>query len=122
MFTARRLLNITRSKGSFIAMQNRRNISLLVNSYGLTEEQKMIQEAAISFSETYLMPNAAEWDAKKHFPKDIIKEAADYGFAGIYVRDDVGGVGLGRTEASLIFEALATGCVGTSAYLSIHNM
>lgn len=68
------------------------------------------------------MPNAAEWDEKKHFPKDVIKEAADYGFAGIYVKDDVGGVGLGRIEASLIFEALSTGCVGTSAYISIHNM
>lgn len=44
------------------------------------------------------------------------------GFAGIYVRDDVGGVGLGRLEASLIFEALATACVGSSSYLSIHNM
>lgn len=68
------------------------------------------------------MPNAAEWDEKKHFPKDVIKEAADMGFAGIYVREDVGGVGLGRLEASLIFEALSTGCVGTSAYISIHNM
>jgi isobutyryl-CoA dehydrogenase len=44
------------------------------------------------------------------------------GFAGIYVRDDIGGCGLGRLEASLVFEALATGCVGSSAYLSIHNM
>lgn len=44
------------------------------------------------------------------------------GFAGIYVKDDVGGVGLGRLEASLIFEALSTYCVSSSAYLSIHNM
>lgn len=44
------------------------------------------------------------------------------GFAGIYVRDDVGGVNLGRLEASLIFEALSTACVGSSSYLSIHNM
>jgi hypothetical protein len=29
---------------------------------------------------------------------------------------------LGRLEASLIFEALSTGCVGSSAYISIHNM
>lgn len=93
-----------------------------MNSQNLTEEQKMIQESAYNFSKTHLAPNAAEWDEKKHFPKDVIKEAADYGFAGIYVRDDIGGVGLGRLEASLIFEALATGCVGTSAYISIHNM
>lgn len=97
-------------------------VSLLVNSQNLTEEQVMIQEAAMNFSRTHLMPNAAEWDEKKHFPKDIIKEAADYGFSAIYVGEEHGGVGLGRLEASLIFEALSTGCVGTSAYISIHNM
>lgn len=35
---------------------------------------------------------------------------------------EAGGTGLGRLEASFIFEALARGCVSTSAYLSIHNM
>lgn len=41
---------------------------------------------------------------------------------GIYVNEKYGGSGLGRLEASLIFEGLATGCVGSSAYISIHNM
>ena len=36
--------------------------------------------------------------------------------------EEYGGCGLGRLEASLIFEALSTGCVGSSAYISIHNM
>ena len=82
----------------------------------------MIQEMAMNFSKTQLMPNAAEWDEKKHFPKDVIKQTADIGFAGIYVGEEYGGSGLGRLEASLIFEALSTGCVGTSAYITIHNM
>jgi alkylation response protein AidB-like acyl-CoA dehydrogenase len=34
----------------------------------------------------------------------------------------VGGSGLTRLDAALIFEALATGCPTISAYLSIHNM
>lgn len=44
------------------------------------------------------------------------------GFAGIYVRDDVGGAGLSRLDAALVFEELATACPSTAAYLSIHNM
>jgi hypothetical protein len=40
----------------------------------------------------------------------------------VYVRDDVGGSGLTRLDAALIFEALSTGCVSTTAYLTIHNM
>lgn len=44
------------------------------------------------------------------------------GFAGIYVGAERGGSGLGRLEASLIFESLSQGCVSTAAYISIHNM
>lgn len=47
---------------------------------------------------------------------------ADLGFGGIYCKPEHGGSGLGRIEASLIIEALATACVTTAAYLSIHNM
>mmetsp|Transcript_16011 Transcript_16011/g.18598 ORF Transcript_16011/g.18598 Transcript_16011/m.18598 type:complete len:319 (+) Transcript_16011:48-1004(+) len=105
-----------------LSMTSKRSVSLLVNSNNLTEEQGMIQDVAMNFSKTNLMPNAAEWDEKKHFPKDVMKQAAGCGFAGIYVNEDVGGSGLGRLEASLIFEALSTGCVGSSSYISIHNM
>jgi isobutyryl-CoA dehydrogenase len=53
---------------------------------------------------------------------DVYKKAADLGFAGIYVDEKYGGCGLGRLEATLIFEGLSTGCVPSSAYISIHNM
>ncbi len=51
-----------------------------------------------------------------------IQEAAELGFAGLYVRDDVGGTGLGRLDAAIIFEALAYADPSTTAYLTIHNM
>ena len=77
---------------------------------------------AYDFAATELAPHAAEWDKTKHFPVEKYKLAAEQGFGGIYVSEENGGCGLGRLEASLIFEALSTGCVGSSAYLSIHNM
>jgi isobutyryl-CoA dehydrogenase len=40
---------------------------------------------------------------------DVYKKAAELGFAGIYVDEKYGGCGLGRLEASLIFEGLSTG-------------
>lgn len=76
----------------------------------------------MQFAKTHLAPNAYEWDKHGIFPQDIMREAAQLGFAGIYCQPEYGGTGLGRLEASLIFEALATGDVSTSAYLSIHNM
>ena len=90
--------------------------------FELSDHQRAIQEAASAFAEAELAPNAARWDEEKHFPVDTLRQAAALGFAAIYARDDVGGTGLGRLDAALIFEELARGCVSTSAFLSIHNM
>jgi alkylation response protein AidB-like acyl-CoA dehydrogenase len=99
-----------------------RYLSSFDPSYGLTEEQKQIQEIALNFAKEKMLPYAAQWDRDEHFPIDVLREAASLGFGGIYVREDVGGTGLGRLEAAVIFEALATACVSTTAYISIHNM
>jgi len=77
---------------------------------------------AYKFAQEELEPKASEWDKTKEFPLDVYRKAADLGFGGIYVSEENGGCGLGRLESSIIFEALSSGCVGSSAYLSIHNM
>ena len=88
----------------------------------LTSEQKLIQQTAADFAAEKLRPYAAEWDEKKHFPVDVIREAAGLGFAGLYVNEDVGGSALSRFDAVLVFEQLSQGCISTAAYISIHNM
>lgn len=90
--------------------------------FALSDEQAAIQEMAQRFAADELAPNAAKWDEEKHFPVDVIKKSAELGLAGIYTREDVGGSGLGRLDAALIFEALSAGCTATAAYISIHNM
>ncbi|MBB6306528.1 isobutyryl-CoA dehydrogenase [Xanthobacter tagetidis] len=90
--------------------------------FTLNEDQIAIRDMARDFANEQLAPYAVEWDEKKHFPKDALRAAAALGMGGIYVREDVGGSGLSRLDAALIFEALATACPGTAAYLSIHNM
>lgn len=90
--------------------------------FALSEEQQAIQEMARRFAADELAPHAAEWDENKHFPVDVIKKTAELGLAAIYTREDVGGSGLGRLDAALIFEALSEGCTSTAAYISIHNM
>jgi hypothetical protein len=88
----------------------------------LDEDRQAVQDMARSFAAEKLAPFAAEWDENEIFPTETLKEAAALGLAGIYVRDDMGGSGMGRLEAALVFEALSAGCVSTAAYLSIHNM
>eukprot|EP00793_Prasinoderma_coloniale_P006735 PRCOL_00001565-RA len=89
---------------------------------GLTEMQAEFKEAAAHFGAAEFFPNAAEWDAKKHFPKGQLKKAAELGFAGMYVSEDVGGLGASRADAAVVFEELASHDVSTTAYLTIHNM
>lgn len=90
--------------------------------FALNEDQVAIQDAARAFAEGQLAPHSSEWDEKKHFPVDVLRQAAELGFAGIYVNEDVGGSGLSRLDASIIFEALSYGDVPVAAYLTIHNM
>ncbi len=90
--------------------------------FGLTDEQHAIQDMVAAFAADRVAPHAIEWDLQKHFPIDTIRETAPLGLGGIYVRDDVGGSGLGRLDAVLIFEALAYACPAFSSFISIHNM
>lgn len=90
--------------------------------FELSEEQTALREMAASFATEELAPHAAEWDGTKHFPIETLRKAGSLGLGAIYAREDVGGSGLGRLDAALIFEALATGCPTVAAYISIHNM
>ena len=90
--------------------------------FTLNEDQIALRDMARSFAAEKIAPHALRWDEEKHFPVDVMREAASLGMGGIYVRDDVGGSGLSRLDAALIFEALATGCPTVSAFISIHNM
>jgi len=90
--------------------------------FTLSDEQRAFQETARDFARDEWLPYAPGWDEREEFPVEALRRAAALGFAGIYVRDQFGGSGLARLDAALIFEELATACVSTAAYLSIHNM
>jgi alkylation response protein AidB-like acyl-CoA dehydrogenase len=90
--------------------------------FTLSDEQRAFQETTRDFARDEWLPYAPGWDEREEFPVEALRRAAALGFAGIYVRDQFGGSGLTRLDAALIFEELATACVSTAAYLSIHNM
>ncbi len=90
--------------------------------YELSEDQAAFRDVARQFSNRQLAPNAADWDANKTFPKDVIKAAGDLGFCGLYCPESAGGLGLSRLDSSIILEQLSMGCTSTTAFISIHNM
>ena len=90
--------------------------------FRLSEDQAAFVETARSFAADRLAPHAGAWDEQRHFPTDALREAAALGFAAIYVPESLGGSGLTRLDAALIFEELAAADPSTAAFLTIHNM
>ncbi|MBN8986456.1 MAG: acyl-CoA dehydrogenase family protein, partial [Rhizobiales bacterium] len=90
--------------------------------FALNEDQIAVRDMARDFAAEKIAPFALKWDEEKHFPVEVMREAASLGIGGIYIKDDVGGSALTRFDAALIFEALAQGCPTVSSFISIHNM
>src|ERR1700755_1895578 len=90
--------------------------------FALNEDQTAVRDMAREFAVEKIAPHALRGAEEKHFPVDVMREAAALGMGGIYIKDDVGGSAMTRFDAALIFEALAPGCPTVSAFISIHNM
>ena len=90
--------------------------------FGLDDDERTIAETAAEFAAKRIAPHALEWDATKHFPTEVLREAAELGMAAIYCKEDAGGSGLRRLDGVRIFEQLAVADPTIAAFMSIHNM
>jgi hypothetical protein len=86
------------------------------------DERAAILEAVRDFAQAEIAPHALDWDERKHFPRETLGRAGELGLGGIYVREDVGGSALSRTDAVAIVEELAKADPSIAAYITIHNM
>lgn len=91
-------------------------------NFDLTEDQQAFREAARTFAVKAMAPHAAYWDKEHIFPVDVIAEAGQLGFCGLYVPTELGGLGLSRLDTSVVVEELAAACPSTTAFITIHNM
>ena len=96
-------------------------ILIFLASSGLSEEQIAIQELATDFAQNEMLPNMSKWDQEQLFPVDTLRKAASLGFGACYCNPEHGGTGLSRLDTTIVYEALAQGCVSTTAYLTIHK-
>ena len=101
---------------------NAKGMDIIAPTIGLNEDQSEFYALAKSFADNELRPHAAKWDSESIFPVDTFRKFGELGFGGMFVSEDYGGSGLKRADAIPIVEGLATGCVGTAAMLTIHNM
>ena len=78
--------------------------------FGLTDEQKALQELAKDFTDNEIVPRAAHYDESAEYPWDIVKKAHEVGLMNLHVPEDFGGLGLGLLDSVIISEELARGC------------
>ncbi|KIN60780.1 Acyl-CoA dehydrogenase [Sulfitobacter noctilucae] len=90
--------------------------------FALSEEQTAIFDMAYGFGQEHIAPFAQQWERDGTIPKDLWPKVGELGLGGLYVSEDGGGTGLGRLDATLVFEALSMACPSVAAFLSIHNM
>ncbi len=91
-------------------------------NFELSEDQRAFQQTAREFALNELAPHAARWDAGAHFPREVIGQAGELGFCGLYASTEHGGLGLSRLDATVVFEELAAADPSTTAFITIHNM
>jgi alkylation response protein AidB-like acyl-CoA dehydrogenase len=90
--------------------------------FELSEEQRAFAQSARDFAQAEFAPHAAQWDAEAIFPKEAIAKAGELGFCRLYAPERVGGLGLPRLDAALVFEEMAAVDPSTTAFITIHNM
>ncbi len=76
--------------------------------FELSKEQKDIVKAAKEFAEGEFPERAEEFDRDESFDEAIFQKAAKLGFAGVFIREEYGGPGLGILDACLIAEEFNT--------------
>ena len=91
-------------------------------TFGLTEEQKMIQQLARDFSRNEIAPRAEHYDQTHEFPWEIIRKAHELGLTTMNIPEKYGGLGLSVFEEVLVAEELGWGCTGVGTGLATNGL
>lgn len=89
--------------------------------FELTEEQRMIRDAARDFAQNELKPGVIERDELQKFPAEQIKKLGELGFLGMMVDPAYGGSGLDAVSYVLAMEELSKVDASASVVLSVNN-
>ena len=90
-------------------------------NFQLTDEHKMIQQAARSFAQDVLKPGVIERDEKQVFPDELVQEMAGLGFLGMMVAPEYGGSGLDTNSYVIAMEEISKIDASASVIMSVNN-
>src|SRR3990172_7875179 len=75
--------------------------------FGLTDEQRMMQDTAKDFRDHETLPTLVEDEANHKFRPELVKKMGGLGFFGCGLPEDYGGNGFGFLKSVIIAEQIA---------------
>lgn len=87
----------------------------------MTEEHKMIQEAAREFAQKEIAPVAEKFDHTGDFPIDNVRKMGQLGFMGIEVPEQFGGAEMDALAYVLVMEEISKADASHGTIVSVNN-
>ena len=89
--------------------------------FSLSDEHKMIQNAARDFAQKEILPVAAEFDESGEFPRETIKKMGALGFMGLEIPEAYGGAGMDTLAYVLALEEICKADASHGVIMSVNN-
>ena len=87
----------------------------------LTEEERMIRDAARAFAQDKLAPRIKSAFREERFDREILNEMGEMGFLGVMTSNDYGGSGLGYVAYGLVAREVERVDSGYRSAMSVQN-
>jgi alkylation response protein AidB-like acyl-CoA dehydrogenase len=89
--------------------------------FPLSEEHKMLRDAARDFAQNEIVPIAAQFDESGEFPHETIKKMGGMGFMGIEIPEEYGGAGMDTLAYVLALEEICKADASHGVIMSVNN-
>ncbi len=87
----------------------------------LSDEHKMLRDAARDFAQKEIAPVAAEFDESGEFPHETVKKMGALGFMGIEIPEEYGGAGMDALAYVLALEEICKVDASHGVIMSVNN-
>jgi len=88
--------------------------------FALSAEQRMFQQMFADFAAKEIAPRAEEMDHGEHLSADLLRKAAEQGFLGATLPEELFGAALDQVSYALLMEALAGESMSLAVTLATH--
>src|SRR5512141_1777998 len=88
--------------------------------FTLTDENRLVQQAARAFAEAEILPHIREWDEKGEAHREIFAKMGEQGFLGAPIPEAYGGAGMDYVSFAILCEELERADTAFRVVQSVH--